>query len=104
MFKFVLLSLVIASFFSLIGKEGRAGPRAWWLISFGLFWITHFFFTSIGLPGVLIAVVLEAVLFLVVSIIWVMTPRRSAAQIRADAERDRAQRDDQRLLRPQDGR
>jgi hypothetical protein len=93
-FKAAFISIAIASFFSLLGKESRIGPTTWWLLSFGLFWIMAFLGSAIGIPGVAVAIGAEIVLFLVVTVIWVITPRKSSAEIFASIEKARRERED----------
>ena len=99
MFKTVFFSIAIASFFSLLGKESRIGPSIWWLLSFGLFWITAFLGNAIGIPGVAVAIGAEIALFVVVTVIWVITPRKSSAEIFASIEKARREREDQKLVK-----
>ena len=99
MFKTAFISIAIASFFSLLGKESRIGPSTWWLLSFGLFWILMFLGHALGWPGMVIAIGGEIALFLVVTVIWVITPRRSSAEIFAAIQQGKNEREDQRLGR-----
>jgi hypothetical protein len=96
--KILFLSIGISTFFSLLGKESRIGPSVWWLMSFGLFWIAGFLGDTMGFPGVLASIGAEMALFIVVSIIWVMTPRKSSAEIFQAIEKAKSERDEQRFL------
>ncbi len=97
------MSVFIASFFSLLGKERRPGPSIWWLISFGSFWITVFLCESLGLPGVMIAIGLQIALFLAVCVVWVLTPRKSSSETFSNIEKERAKRADNKLMKCNDG-
>jgi hypothetical protein len=97
--KTLFLSIGIASFFSLLGKESRIGPTTWWLSSFGLFWTSLLLGDAMGWPGLLFAIGAEIALFIAVSIIWVMKPRKSSAEIFANIEKEKVEREEERLMR-----
>jgi hypothetical protein len=90
----IIVSLMSASFFALIGQEGRISARIWALISFGLFWILFLLADTAVSPwsGFFVAMLGQLALFIAIAVIWVLTPRKSTRERydRIEALRERS--------------
>ena len=98
MIKLAFISVFIAAFFALIGKESRISPKSWAMISFGSFWSVFLLSDNLGFPGLLLAVLGQAALFIGIAVVWVVTPRKSSQDVYAQIEKSRSEREDKKLM------
>ena len=98
MIKLAFISVLIASFFALIGQESRINPRSWAMISFGSFWSVFLLSDNLGFPGLLLAVLSQVALFIGISVVWVIAPRKSSQDVYDQIEKSRLERENKKLM------